>query len=171
MFCCPISCYNFLVVFQAIENEVQEAQVQSAEEIGKEEAKIEAEIAENEGNPNLISPATTREGTAAKAFQRVKAEEWINKRAAKDNSYKGTFGSSGWGAKAQEVLGKVSYNSGIFQTYHIDFKAQSHCHLVLSNISGLYTDSLFKEKSEPFFRSIFLSHFCVESVPGSKSCK
>jgi hypothetical protein len=46
-------------------------------------------------------------GTAAKAFQRVKEEEWLGKKGAWDNSYVGTFGQDGWGYKAQEVLGKV----------------------------------------------------------------
>ncbi|PRW59918.1 Nucleolar and coiled-body phospho 1 [Chlorella sorokiniana] len=48
-----------------------------------------------------------KEGTAAKAFQRVKADEWLDKKGAWDNSYEGTFGRNGWGWKAQEVLGKV----------------------------------------------------------------
>lgn len=48
-----------------------------------------------------------REGTAAKAFQRVKAEEWIGKKGSWDNSYVGTFGAEGWGFKAQQVLGQV----------------------------------------------------------------
>lgn len=38
----------------------------------------------------------------------MKAEEWLNSKAAKDNSYQGTFGNAGWGAKAQEVLGQVT---------------------------------------------------------------
>jgi hypothetical protein len=46
-------------------------------------------------------------GTAAKAFQRVKAEEWLGKKGSWDNSYVGTFGASGWGFKAQQILGKV----------------------------------------------------------------
>lgn len=48
-----------------------------------------------------------REGTAARAFQRVKADEWLNEKGSWDNSYEGTFGRNGWGWKAQEVLGKV----------------------------------------------------------------
>ncbi|PSC68366.1 Nucleolar and coiled-body phospho 1 [Micractinium conductrix] len=48
-----------------------------------------------------------KEGTAARAFQRVKADEWLDKKGAWDNSYVGTFGQNGWGWKAQEVLGKV----------------------------------------------------------------
>ncbi len=48
-----------------------------------------------------------REGTAARAFQRVKADEWLNQKGSWDNSYEGTFGRNGWGWKAQEVLGKV----------------------------------------------------------------
>ncbi|KAK9831964.1 hypothetical protein WJX81_003805 [Elliptochloris bilobata] len=46
-------------------------------------------------------------GTGARAFQRVKAEEWLGHKAARDNSYQATFGSGGWGAGAQEVLGRV----------------------------------------------------------------
>ena len=41
------------------------------------------------------------------AFQRVKAEEWLDKKGARDNSYEATFGNSGWGAGAQAILGKV----------------------------------------------------------------
>ena len=48
-----------------------------------------------------------RQGTAAKAFQRVKADEWLNKKGSWDNSYVGTFGQAGWGFKAQQVLGQV----------------------------------------------------------------
>mmetsp|Transcript_23350 Transcript_23350/g.60816 ORF Transcript_23350/g.60816 Transcript_23350/m.60816 type:complete len:309 (+) Transcript_23350:2-928(+) len=42
-----------------------------------------------------------------KAFQRVKAEEWLGKKGAWDNSYEGTFGQDGWGFKAQQALGAV----------------------------------------------------------------
>ena len=45
---------------------------------------------------------------AGRAFQRVKAEEWIGKKGAINNSYQATFGEEGWGAKAQQVLGQVS---------------------------------------------------------------
>ena len=48
-----------------------------------------------------------RQGTAAKAFQRVKADEWLNKKGSWDNSYEGTFGQAGWGFKAQQILGQV----------------------------------------------------------------
>ena len=37
----------------------------------------------------------------------MKAEEWLGHKAARDNSYQATFGSGGWGAGAQEVLGRV----------------------------------------------------------------
>ena len=53
-----------------------------------------------------------KEGTAARAFQRVKADEWLDKKGAWDNSYVGTFGQNGWGWKAQEVLGKVGAGEG-----------------------------------------------------------
>lgn len=46
-------------------------------------------------------------GSASKAFQRVKAEEWLGKKGSWDNSYEGTFGQAGWGFKAQQALGKV----------------------------------------------------------------
>ena len=37
----------------------------------------------------------------------MKAEEWLGHKAARDNSYQATFGSGGWGAGAQETLGKA----------------------------------------------------------------
>ena len=43
-----------------------------------------------------------------RAFQRVKAEEWLGKKGAWDNSYQATFGNDGWGAGAQAILGQVS---------------------------------------------------------------
>ncbi len=48
-----------------------------------------------------------RAAAGARAFQRVKAEEWLGHKAARDNSYQATFGGGGWGAGAQEVLGKA----------------------------------------------------------------
>lgn len=48
-----------------------------------------------------------KQGTAAKAFQRVKADEWLGKKGSWDNSYVGTFGENGWGFKAQQILGQV----------------------------------------------------------------
>lgn len=56
---------------------------------------------------NSNSKASSGQGTGAKAFQRVKADEWLDKKGAWDNSYEATFGDSGWGAKAQQILGKV----------------------------------------------------------------
>lgn len=49
----------------------------------------------------------TTPGSAAKAFQRVKADDWLGKKGSWDNSYEGTFGAAGWGFKAQQILGKV----------------------------------------------------------------
>ncbi len=45
--------------------------------------------------------------SGAKAFQRVKAEEWLDKKGAINNHYEATFGQAGWGYKAQQVLGQV----------------------------------------------------------------
>lgn len=50
----------------------------------------------------------SRVGRGPRAFQRVKAEEWLDKKGAWDNSYGATFGSDGWGAGAQAILGQVS---------------------------------------------------------------
>jgi hypothetical protein len=47
------------------------------------------------------------QSTTAQAFQRVKADEWLNKKGAWDNSYEATFGQDGWGYKAQKILGAV----------------------------------------------------------------
>lgn len=41
----------------------------------------------------------------------MKAEEWLDKKGARDNSYEATFGSAGWGANAQATLGQVSLPS------------------------------------------------------------
>ena len=53
-----------------------------------------------------------RNDRAPRAFQRVKAEEWLGKKGAWDNSYEATFGNSGWGAGAQAILGQVSIPKG-----------------------------------------------------------
>ena len=85
----------------------------SAEEIqdaaldGEAAGLLENELAKQMEAEAIIGPAETRKGTAAKAFQRVKADEWLNSKAARNNSYEATFGNQGWGAKAQEVLGQV----------------------------------------------------------------
>ncbi len=47
-------------------------------------------------------------GGPQRAFQRVRAEEWLDKKGAWDNSYQATFGDGGWGAGAQAILGQVS---------------------------------------------------------------
>ena len=46
-------------------------------------------------------------GTAASAFQRVRDDEWLGKKGSWNNSYTATFGASGWGARAEAVLGAV----------------------------------------------------------------
>lgn len=46
-----------------------------------------------------------QEAPAHRGFRRVKSEEWIGKKGSMKNSYEATFGNSGWGAKAQQVLG------------------------------------------------------------------
>ena len=56
-------------------------------------------------------PALPRseKGGGQPAFQRVRAEEWLDKKGAWDNSYQATFGESGWGAGAQAILGQVNF--------------------------------------------------------------
>eukprot|EP00198_Chlamydomonas_reinhardtii_P010892 XP_001700229.1 predicted protein [Chlamydomonas reinhardtii] len=72
----------------------------------KNEVAVEnaAEEAKEEGEE---APKSDKVGTAGKAFQRVKAEEWLGKKGAIDNRYEATFGQAGWGYKAQQVLGAV----------------------------------------------------------------
>ncbi|KAK9839972.1 hypothetical protein WJX74_001316 [Apatococcus lobatus] len=59
----------------------------------------------NGGPIQIVSHSKSPGG--GRAFQRVKAEEWIGKQGAINNSYQATFGEEGWGAKAQQVLGQV----------------------------------------------------------------
>jgi outer membrane biosynthesis protein TonB len=70
------------------------------EEVEEGPSPVEEEF--EEGQPEL-----TPGGTAVKAFQRVKADDWMGKKGSWDNSYEGTFGQQGWGFKAQQILGKV----------------------------------------------------------------
>ncbi|CAI5460502.1 unnamed protein product, partial [Closterium sp. Yama58-4] len=59
---------------------------------------------------DAISPGSvSKPGSAARAFQRVKVEEvQFKDPRLMDNSYWAKSGAgSGWGAKAQEVLGQV----------------------------------------------------------------
>lgn len=90
---------------QAAAAAADEAAQQAAEpQAGGEEQEADAKRGgRSDGGYN----SSGKEGTAAKAFQRVKADEWLDKKGAWDNSYVGTFGQNGWGWKAQEVLGKV----------------------------------------------------------------
>lgn len=85
-----------------------EAVVTEADAIQQAADEGEAAAAQETKLTSQPSPAATRKGTAAAAaFQRVKAEEWVGKKGAWDNSYRASFGESGWGAKAQAVLGQV----------------------------------------------------------------
>ena len=93
---------------------------------GATAGRMELELASGTGAATLISPALTRRGTAHQAFQRVKAEEWLDKSGAHDNSYKATFGSSGWGAKAQEVLGQV--RGPLITVHDVQLVQQSKAH-------------------------------------------
>ena len=82
--------------------------IQDAALDGEAAGLLENELAKQMEAEAIVSPAETRKGTAAKAFQRVKADEWMNSKAARNNSYEANFGNQGWGAKAQEVLGQVN---------------------------------------------------------------
>ena len=59
------------------------------------------------GGEDAAAEPEPRGGTAAKAFQRVKVDEWLGKTGSWNNSYNATFGEAGWGARAQAVLGTV----------------------------------------------------------------
>ena len=90
----------------------QQAAAAAADEAVQQAAEPQADGEEQEaggkgGRSDGGYGSSGKEGTAARAFQRVKADEWLDKRGSWDNSYEGTFGRNGWGWKAQEVLGKV----------------------------------------------------------------
>ena len=78
--------------------------VNDVDGVGNEEAITDGGYA-NGDDKNTSSGGEG--GTAAKAFQRVKADEWLGKKGSWDNSYVGTFGAEGWGFKAQQILGQV----------------------------------------------------------------
>jgi len=72
-------------------------------------AKRKAEdetAAATEGTPQHGSAKKARKGVKSPAvpFRRVKAEEVAVMEELADNTYEGTFGAAGWGAKASEVL-------------------------------------------------------------------
>lgn len=73
---------------------------------------VDTDQEENEeGGENAAKRSCTAEeaddGGAARPFQRVKADEWLDKKGSWNNSYEATFGQGGWGFKAQQVLGQV----------------------------------------------------------------
>ncbi|KAK9803655.1 hypothetical protein WJX72_008580 [[Myrmecia] bisecta] len=76
-----------------------------------EDAK-EAATSNGNGSDALKSSgkdASNGEGaaTGSRAFQRVKAEEWLGAKGSWDNSYRAQYGEDGYGLKAQEILGQV----------------------------------------------------------------
>lgn len=70
---------------------------------------LESEPSRDSGfDPSTVEAvAVGRTPGSGRAFQRVKSDEWMTAKAARDNSYTGTFGQTGWGARAQEILGQV----------------------------------------------------------------
>lgn len=84
------------------------------------------------GSGEKAGPKGGRESGAseknAKMFRRVVAEEWLGKKGAWDNSYSATFGDSGWGAKAEAVLGSVRSLCGplLFETRNAMFCPPFH---------------------------------------------
>lgn len=89
----------------AEENTAEEAaEVDVEEKRPAKKARIDKDAANGDGGDGGYNSGG---GTAAKAFQRVKADEWLGKKGSWDNSYVGTFGENGWGFKAQQILGQV----------------------------------------------------------------
>ena len=89
----------------AEENNTQEAeQAEDEQKRPAKKAKLDKDAANGDAKEGEYNSGG---GTAAKAFQRVKAEEWLGKKGSWDNSYVGTFGQDGWGFKAQQILGQV----------------------------------------------------------------
>jgi hypothetical protein len=66
-----------------------------------------------------------RDDSGKRPFQRVNAEEWLDKKGAWNNSYQANFGDRGWGAGAQAVLGQVLYSTSVMRTALADLLAGS----------------------------------------------
>ena len=93
----------------SVKKESKKAKKEKKEK-SKKEKKVEKKELEShplEGDLHEDEEVGEETGSAAKAFQRVKADDWIGKKGSWDNSYEGTFGQAGWGFKAQQILGKV----------------------------------------------------------------
>lgn len=98
------------------EETVEEAPVAKKEKKEKKDSKGKKAAEEVPSEPPASRPDqgsnpeadTNNKGSSVgRAFQRVKAEEWLGKKGAIDNRYEATFGDQGWGYKAQQVLGQV----------------------------------------------------------------
>jgi hypothetical protein len=99
---------------KASKSEAKKESKKSKKEKKKSSKEDEKPVEEVEEGPSPVEeefeegqPELTPGGTAVKAFQRVKADDWMGKKGSWDNSYEGTFGQQGWGFKAQQILGKV----------------------------------------------------------------
>jgi len=92
--------------------EYEQETVPANESLGNDQPDIDTAGNADAHNKNDVDEydeedAGNASGSASKAFQRVKAEDWLGKKGSWDNSYEGTFGQAGWGFKAQQTLGKV----------------------------------------------------------------
>lgn len=78
----------------------------------------------------------------ARSFQRVNADEWLNKKGAWDNSYEATFGNGGWGAGAQAVLGQVCMPSADPLQVHTCSCQKYFCHPVMPTACACVPDQV-----------------------------
>ena len=61
-----------------------------------------------------------KDDNGKRPFQRVNAEEWLDKKGSWNNSYEANFGSRGWGAGAQAILGQVLHSTSAMSTGSAD---------------------------------------------------
>ena len=97
----------------ASEDERQDAARRSAEKAKRDDAAdaMAAWLAKNEATPKVKSPKTPGSARSpGTPFERIDSEKWmgaIKDDRLKDNSYEGTYGDGGWGAKASQKLVQV----------------------------------------------------------------
>lgn len=91
-------------------NSAKESLQSRRDETPAEDLSVEAQPThKTEPNSESLPQQNFKKSSTQRAFRRVSNEDWIGKKNLYDNSYEATFGNSGWGAKAQKVLG--TFNS------------------------------------------------------------
>ena len=99
---------------RSLSEDERQAEARAAAEKKKRDDAAEAMnawLAKNEATPKQKSPKTPGSARSpGTPFERIDNEKWMNSikdDRLKDNSYEGTYGDGGWGAKASQKLVQV----------------------------------------------------------------